>query len=79
MCVTDNGDFIIADYYDFEIITNNKKNKKQIVGPIQMDNIKFERITGSKLEFTCEEFLNWDRNLTIEYDSEINEFSILKG
>ena len=79
LCVTDHGDFILSDYYDFEKITNNIKNKEQIVGPIQMDNIKFKKITGSKLEFTCEEFLNWERHLTMEYDSEIDEFSILEG
>jgi hypothetical protein len=70
------GDFIISDYYNFEKITSSIKKSEPIQSPIQMDIIKFIKWDNSKLEFTCDEFCNWDRHLTMTYDDETNKIEI---
>ncbi|MFA9187824.1 hypothetical protein AAGV33_06845 [Flavobacterium sp. FBOR7N2.3] len=76
LTVAPNGDFILADYYNFEKITTNIKQKISIESPIQMDMIEFKNWDKSKLEFTCDEFLNWDRHLIMTYDSVTNRIQI---
>ena len=76
LTVAPNGDFILADYYNFEKVTTSIKQKEPIESPIQMDIIEFKDWEKSKLEFTCDEFLNWDRHLTMTYDSETNKIEI---
>lgn len=76
LTITPNGDFILADYYNFEKVSANIKQKTLIESPIQMDMIEFKKWDNSKLEFTCYEFLNWDRHLTMTYDSETNKIEI---
>lgn len=56
LTVAPNGDFILADYYNFEKITTSIKRKESIQSPIQMDMIKFKNWVNEKLEFTCYEF-----------------------
>ena len=73
---TPNGDFIIADYYNIEKITSTIKSKIQIDSPINMDSITFKNWTNNQLEFTCDEFLNWDRHLIMELDCETDEIKI---
>ncbi|REG88384.1 hypothetical protein C8P67_1382 [Flavobacterium aquicola] len=79
LTVAPNGDFIIADYYNFEKVTTTIKEREQIESPIQMDLIKFKKWNNSKLEFTCDEFLNWNRHLTMTYDSETKKIEIVNG
>lgn len=76
LTVAPNGDFILADYYNFEKVTTSITQKEPIESPIQMDIIEFKDWEKSKLEFTCDEFLNWDRHLTMTYDSETNKIEI---
>ncbi|RVT77455.1 hypothetical protein EOD40_06520 [Flavobacterium sufflavum] len=76
LTVAPNGDFILADYYNFEKVTTNIKQKISIESSIQMDMIEFKNWQKSKLEFTCDEFVNWDRHLTMTYDSETNKIEI---
>ena len=76
LTVDPNGNFILADYYNFEIVRTGIKNKETIDSPIQMDMIKFIRWNEGKLEFTCDEFLNWERHLTLTYDSETSKIEI---
>jgi hypothetical protein len=76
LTTTPKGDFILADYYNFEKVTTSIKQKTSIESPIQMDIIEFKKWYNSKLEFTCDEFLNWDRHLTMTYDSETNKIEI---
>lgn len=70
LTVTPDGDFIIADYYHVEKITNDINSKSAIKSPIEMDMIEFKKWSDGKMEFTCDEFMNWDRHLIMEYDSE---------
>ena len=70
------GDFIVSDYYHLTRITNSIQNKEIISSPIEMDNIKFTTWRESILEFTCDEFCNWDRHLVMIYDSEKNKIEI---
>lgn len=79
MSATPNGNFILADYYNFEKITDDINKPENINSPIQMDIIEFKNWDGTKLEFTCDEFMNWDRHLTMQYDCETDEISILNG
>lgn len=73
LTTTPNGDFILADYNNLFKISTNIKQKIIIESPIQMDMIKFKKWNNSKLEFSCNEFLNWDRHLTMMYNSETNK------
>lgn len=79
LTVAPNGDFILADYYNFEKVTTSIKQKKSIESPIQMDIIEFKNWENSKLEFTCDEFLNWDRHLVMTYDNQTNKIEIKNG
>jgi len=79
LTVAPNGDFILADYHNFEKVTTSIKHKESIESPIQMDFIEFKNWESSKLEFTCDEFLNWDRHLTMIYNSETNKIEIKRA
>lgn len=79
LTVAPNGDFILADYYNFEKVSTSIKHKESIESPIQMDIIEFKNWENVKLEFTCDEFLNWDRHLTMIYNSETNKIEIKNG
>ena len=72
------GSFIIADFYIIERITNDIEYKEQIKSPIKMDMIQFREWNDDMLEFTCDEFLNWDRHLVMIYDNELNKILIKK-
>lgn len=63
------GTFILADYYNIKRLENELTSMKKIESPIPMDMIKFTGWTDGKLQFTCDEFLNWDRHLNMELDS----------
>lgn len=76
LTVAPNGDFILADYYNFEKITTTINEKEQIESPIEMDLIEFKEWNNSKLEFTCDEFLNLDRHLAMTYDCETSKIEI---
>jgi hypothetical protein len=53
LTVAPNGDFILADFYNFEKVTTSIKNKVSIDSPIEMDTIEFKKWNNSRLEFTC--------------------------
>jgi len=76
MTVAPNGDIICADNYNIEKVATNIKDREPIESPIQMDMIEFKEWDNTKLEFTCDEFLNWDRHLTMTYDCETNKIEI---
>lgn len=76
LTVTPNGNFILVDNYNFEKVTTSIREKEPIESPIQMDMIEFKKWDNTKLEFTCDEFLNWDRHLTMIYNSETNKIEI---
>ena len=76
LTVAPNGEFILADSYNLEKVTTTIKQKIHIESPIKMDIIEFKKWDKSKLEFTCDEFLNWDRHLIMTYDSETNKIEI---
>lgn len=76
LTVAPNGDFILADCYSVEKIKTSLKTKEKIESPIPMDLIEFKSWENSKLEFTCDEFLNWERHLTLTYDCETNKIEI---
>lgn len=71
------GNFLVSDYYNISKIFDKLSNIKQIESPIQMDLIKFELLDGNFLNFSCDEFLNWDRHLKMRYNSKTDEVTIL--
>lgn len=79
LAATPLGDFIVSDYYHLTRITNSIQHKETISSPIEMDNIKFTTWCGPLLEFTCDEFCNWDRHLDMIYNSETNKIEIKDG
>lgn len=76
LTTTPNGDFVLVGYNNFELVTATIKQKELIVSPIQMDMIELKKWNNSKLEFTCYEVLNWDRDLTMTYDCRANKIEI---
>jgi len=64
------GGFILADYYNIDKIEKTLKEKISISSPIEMDMIKFKKWNNRKLEFTCDEFTNWNRHLVMELDAD---------
>jgi len=76
LTVAPNGDFILTDYYSLEKVTTCINEKEPIESPIQMDIIEFKKWENTRLEFSCDEFLNWDRHLIMIYDSETNKIEI---
>lgn len=74
-----NGSFILAEYYNLEKSTTSIKEKENLDSPIQMDIIEFKNWENGKLEFTCDEFMNWDRHLIMTYNSETNKIEIKNG
>lgn len=74
--VTPLGDFIIADYYCIEKIGSTLKEKKLLDIPIEIDGIHFKLWSENILTITCEEFLNTDKNVEMELDSETLEITI---
>lgn len=79
LTIAPNGDFVLADYNNFAIVTTSIHSKEQIESPIKMDIIEFKKWDNGKLEFTCDEFLNWDRHLTMTYDSQTKKIEIKNG
>lgn len=71
------GNFLVSDYYNITKILDKLSNTKHIESPIQMDVIKFELWDGNFLNFSCDEFLHWDRHLKMRYNSETDEVKIL--
>jgi len=69
-----NGTFIFADYYRIEKMISSLKDTKTIQSPIEMDMIEFKDWKGDVLEFTCDEFTNWDRHLVMELN--VNDWKI---
>ncbi|WP_335871883.1 hypothetical protein [Bacillus sp. 2205SS5-2] len=76
LTVTPSGDFIIANYYDIQIIKSTLENKIPVESPIKMDTIKFHGWSNNKLSITCDEFLNWDNNVELELDGDTFELTV---
>lgn len=76
LTVSPSGDFIIADYYDIEIIKSTLINKIQVDSPIEMDMIKFHSWSNNKLSITCDEFSNWDNHVVLELDGNTFEVTV---
>ncbi|GGG01987.1 hypothetical protein [Pontibacter amylolyticus] len=69
LTVSPKGDFIIGNYFNIDKIGKSLQNIRTIEGPIGMDRIEFKKWEGNKLNFSCDEFANWDRHLDMELDT----------
>lgn len=77
LTVTSSGDFIVADYYDIEIINSTLEDKKLVYSPIKMDKIKFHGWINNKLIITCDEFLNSNNHVKLELDGKTLELTVI--
>lgn len=76
LTVTPSGDFIVADYYNIELIRTAIRDTKLLDSPIKMDMIKFCEWNKNKLLIICEEFLNWSNSVKLELDGDTFEITI---
>ncbi len=79
MTVAPNGEFILGYYYYIDKIDKTIKEKTRIESPIEMDMIEFKNWNGNKLNFICDEFMNWKKHLEMELDSENWKINIKNG
>lgn len=70
LTVTPNGDFLVADYYDVEVIGATLKEKTIIDASLKMDMIKFHEWDDNKLKVSCYEFFNWEKRLEMFFDGD---------
>lgn len=76
LTVTPSGDFILADYYNIELIETTIRDTKQLDSPIKMEMIKFCKWHDNKLLIVCEEFFNWGNYVKLELDENTFEITI---
>ena len=76
LTVTPQGDFILADYYNIDLMQSSIRHTKSIESPIKMDMIKFSGWQGMRLTISCDEFLNWSNHVELELDSETLEITV---
>lgn len=74
LTVTPSGEFLVASYYDIEMIRKTLGETEIIETPFKMDMIKFHEWNGSKLRISCYEFLNWEKRLEIFFDGDTMEW-----
>ena len=77
LTVSPNGEYIIADYYNIERISSSISRRVKIKSPIEMDMIEFGNWSGNILKIICDEFMNWDRHLIMEYNCETDKLEII--
>lgn len=75
LTVTPFGDFIIADYYNIAIIRGAIKDRYFLDIPIQMDMIKLNGWSESKLSISCEELGVADSKVELELDAKTFEIT----
>jgi hypothetical protein len=78
MTVSPKGEFILGYYYHIDKIEKTIKEKTKLESPIEMDMIEFKNWNGNKLNFICDEFINWSRKLEMELDCENWKIEIVK-
>lgn len=77
LTVTPSGDFILADYYNLYIVKSSLKDMKTLESPIKMDFIKLGNWSENRLLITCDELLNWENHLELEFNCETLKITII--
>ena len=67
--VSPNGVFIFHNYYEIKKMEYSLSEMEEINSPFKMDDIRFIKWNDNKLIFTCEEFINWSRHETMEFNT----------
>jgi hypothetical protein len=70
LTVSPKGDFIIGYYYNIDKVGKSLMDIQTIESPIEMDMVEFKNWEGNTLNFSCDEFANWDRHLEMELDTD---------
>ena len=69
MEVTPDGIFVFYDYDEVLKMGKSISEMEKIQSPFKMAHIQFRNWNGDKLEFECEEFMNWSRSEIMELDT----------
>jgi hypothetical protein len=69
LTIAPNGDFILADYYNIFRVTGRLIEPTELKSSIEMDMIEFKKWDNDKLILECDEFMNWERHVTLVLDS----------
>ena len=75
LTVTPSGEFIIADYYDIEVIGNTLSNRKLLDKPMAMDMIKFNGWSNDILSIVCDELGTTRNKVALQLDASTFEIS----
>jgi hypothetical protein len=73
LTVSPSGEFLAADDYHVSLLHPNLHDATSILNPIDVDMITFTGWNENKLSISCKEFLNIERALELELDSETYE------
>ncbi|TDT45160.1 hypothetical protein CLV90_2244 [Maribacter spongiicola] len=79
MEVTPDGIFIFYDYDEVLKMGKSISEMDIIQSPFKMAHIQFKNWNGDKLEFECEEFMNWSRCEIMELDTSEWTISVKKN
>ena len=71
--VTPDDDFLVASYYDIEIIKESLQDRETLERPFEMDMIKFHEWDGSRLKVSCYKFLDWNERVEFFLDMDVLE------
>ena len=71
--VTPDDDFLVASYYDIEIIKEFLQDRETLERPFEMDMIKFHEWDGSRLKVSCYKFLDWNERVEFFLDMDVLE------
>lgn len=77
LTVTPFGDFILADYFHIEKISDSIHKRELINSPMAMDMITFNRWTENKLLISCQELGVVDSKIELEFDATSDELTIV--
>lgn len=65
LTVSPSGDFIVADFYEIQIIKTSLGDRIKVDSPIKMDQIKFHSWSNHNLSITCDEFFELEQSSRI--------------
>lgn len=71
-----NGIFLFHNFYEIEKMGKGLNDMEEIKSPFQMDCIQFLNWKGNNLQFSCDEFTNWERQENMILDTNSWEIKI---
>ena len=69
LTVAPTGEFIIADSYNIDKVKDSLSGKENLDSPLELDMIEFKDWNDNRLNFTCNELMDWEKTLDMEVDT----------